>query len=152
MPTTPVLAFPVPMPMSERRQNIARAIKKRRETKECGIFIQESELDVDELDDEEQRELRKEEKKIDKRFRAQTLYEKRRWLAWREEVDAERGAVLAAMEADEVSAVESDEDAEEARLIALESQEADAEWKKQHPKTRANFHRIMARLESPVED
>lgn len=138
------------MPLSERRQNIARTIKKRRETKEFGIFIQESELDVDALDDEEQKELRKEEKKIDKRFRAQTLYEKRKWLAWREEVDADRGAVLAAMEADEVSAVESDEDAEEARLIALESREAAAEWQKQDPRTRANFHKIMARLEAPV--
>ena len=139
------------MPSSERRQNIARAIKKRRETKELGIFIKESELDIDALDDEEWKELRKEEKKIDKRFRAQTLYEKRNWLAWRENLDAERGAIFAAIEADEVSAVESDEDAEEARLIALESRQAAAAWKKQDPQTRANFHKIMARLEGPVE-
>jgi hypothetical protein len=108
------------MPLSERRQNIARTIKKRKETKEYGIFLKESELDGDPLDDDERKELRKEEKKIDKRFRAQTLYEKRNWLAWREKMDADRGAVIAAMEADEVSAVESDEDAEEARLSAAE--------------------------------
>ncbi len=65
-------------------------------------------------------DIRWKERLNDNRCARQTLKEKREWLAWAYDRDAEMGAKLARWEADEVQVDENNLRAEEARLIAAE--------------------------------
>ena len=107
-----------------RRTNIRRWAKKRREIKAGEEYQGETQYPIDYED--KMRNIGVTERAIEQIFKRQTLEEKREWLAWSYNRDAAMGAKLAQQEADEVELDASNLRAEEARLIAAERHLAEA--------------------------